>query len=118
MCSIERVFDRASNEKWKDFPMATLRLTRRGRIALVLTVMLIALIAGFTLGHGSSLAASRAHTAPRTVVVEPGETLWSVAARVAPHDDPRLVVATIESLNHLSTPTVEAGEQLIVPTVG
>lgn len=98
--------------------MATVHLTRRGRLVLVLFVMVVAVIAGLTLGHGSSLAASRSHAKPHQVVVESGETLWSVAARIAPHSDPRLVVADIESLNHLSTPSVEAGQQLVVPTIG
>jgi hypothetical protein len=98
--------------------MATLRLTRRGRLVLVMTVMMIAVIAGFTIGRGSSLAASGARHHQQRVLVEPGETLWSVAARVAPHDDPRLVVADIEALNHLSGGEVEAGQQLLVPTVG
>ena len=98
--------------------MATLRLTRRGRLVLVLFVVALATLAGFTLGHGSSLAASSARPVRHTVVVHNGETLWSVAARVAPHQDPRLVVAQIESLNHLSTPSVEAGQQLVLPTAG
>jgi LysM repeat protein len=52
------------------------------------------------------------------VVVQPGETMWSVAVRVAPQVDPRLVVADIQSLNHLSSAGVEPGEQLLVPTFG
>ena len=98
---------------------SVVRLTRRGRVVLVLTVMTLLVLAGFTLGHSSSLAAGR--PAPSThhhVVVAPGETLWSVAVRVAPHDDPRLVVADIESLNHLKTATVEVGQQLLVPSIG
>jgi LysM domain len=98
---------------------SALRLTRRGRVLLVLTVMTLLLIAGFTLGRGSSLAASQAHpSAHHSVIVEPGETLWSVAVRIAPHDDPRLVVADIESLNHLPSASVEAGQQLAVPSMG
>jgi LysM domain len=95
----------------------TLRLTRRGRLALVLSVMLLLVVAGFTLGRSSSLAAGRA-TPPQHVVVAPGETLWSVAVRIAPHDDPRLVVADIESLNHLSGASVEPGQVLAVPAGG
>jgi LysM repeat protein len=95
--------------------MATVRLTRRGRIVLVFTVMMLAVIAGLTVGHGSSLAAARSHQTRHTLIVEPGETLWSVAARIAPHQDPRLVVANLESLNHLSSPAIEAGEQLVIP---
>jgi hypothetical protein len=96
---------------------SAVRLTRRGRVLLVLTVMTLLVLAGFTLGHGSSLAASRAHPQPHhSVVVEPGETLWAVAVRTAPHVDPRLVVADIESLNHLRSATVEPGQQLLIPT--
>jgi LysM domain len=98
--------------------MTTVRLTRRGRLVLVLGVMLMLVLAGFTLGHGSSLAASRAPAAHRSVTVEAGETLWGVAARVAPHDDPRIVVADIESFNHLSSAEVEPGQQLVIPTIG
>jgi hypothetical protein len=96
--------------------MASLRLTRRGRIVLVLTVLLFALIAGLTVGHGSSLAAGRSHAVRHTLIVRPGESLWSVAARIAPHQDPRLVVADLESLNNLAGPAVAPGEQLVVPS--
>jgi LysM repeat protein len=95
-----------------------IRLTRRGRLVLVVTVMTLLVLAGFTLGHGSSLAASRVPPATHhTVVVEPGETLWAVAVRIAPHVDPRLVVADIESLNHLNSAAVETGQQLRIPTL-
>ena len=97
---------------------APVRLTRRGRIVLVLFVMLLLVIAGFTLGRGSSQAAGHHRHAQRTVTVEAGETLWTVAARIAPHDDPRLVVADIQSLNHLATPSVVPGQQLLIPTIG
>jgi hypothetical protein len=98
--------------------MATVRLTRRGRVVLVMTVMFALVIAGLTLGHGSSLAASHAPAAHQRVTVEAGETLWAVAARVAPHDDPRIVIADIESFNHLQTANVEPGQQLVIPTFG
>ena len=86
---------------------------------LVLIVMTL-LVAGFMLGRGSSLAAEPAsHPAPTTRwSCEPGETMWAVAVRIAPHSDPRLVVADIESLNHLDGARCRAGEQLRVPTVG
>jgi LysM repeat protein len=49
------------------------------------------------------------------VTVQTGETLWQLAARVGPHADPRLVVAEIQRLNHLSGAAVYAGQQLRVP---
>jgi hypothetical protein len=94
------------------------RLTRRGRIVVVGFVMLLLIVAGFTLGRGSSQAMGHHRSVQHTVTVEAGESLWSVAARIAPHDDPRLVVAAITSLNHLASATVVPGQQLIVPTIG
>jgi hypothetical protein len=97
---------------------APVRLTRRGRVVVVLAVMVLAVLAGFTIGRGSSLAVGAGATHARHVVVEPGESLWSVATRVAPTRDPRAVVADLEALNHLSSPTVEPGERLAVPASG
>lgn len=49
------------------------------------------------------------------VVVQPGDTLWSVAQRADPGADPRSVVAQIKKLNGLSGDTVVAGVVLQVP---
>lgn len=92
------------------------RLTRRGRLVMVLALLGALLTAGVLLGHSPSQAAGRFHPVqPRTVTVAPGETLWSVAERIAPQVDPRLVVAQIERLNHLPGPQLLAGMQLVVP---
>jgi Tfp pilus assembly protein FimV len=101
-------------------PATALRLTRRGRLIVVLAVMALLVGVGLVLGHGSSQAAGRGSVGAtsRTLTVQPGETLWSVAARIAPHSDPRLVVADIESRNHLVGAEVRAGEQLRVPRTG
>jgi LysM repeat protein len=78
-------------------------------------VMLVA--AGIVLGQGSGQAADRhSRHAQHTLIVQRGESLWSVAARIAPHQDPRLVVADIESLNNLTSPAVTPGQQLVIPT--
>ena len=47
--------------------------------------------------------------------VHAGETLWGVARRVAPGQDPRAVVAKIRELNHLSSATLQIGQQLLIP---
>ncbi len=94
----------------------SVRLTRRGRLLVVLSVLVL-LVVGFSIGgHVSSQAASstgiqHAHT----VTVQPGESLWAVAVRIAPHADPRLVVARIAQINHLPGAEVYAGQQLVVP---
>jgi hypothetical protein len=96
---------------------ATLRLTRRGRLVVVGTV-LAGCAVGFSVGAGSTSQAGSAathHTRPAVVTVQTGESLWQLATRVAPHADPRLVVSEIERLNRLSSATVYAGQQLRVP---
>jgi hypothetical protein len=122
MRSIERAFEGKTTMANSAGSTAAvrLRLTRRGRLVLVAAVTMLAVLAGLTLGLGSSLAASSApapHAARHTVIVAPGQTLWSLATRIAPHDDPRLVVAEIESLNHLGGASVQAGQQLLVPQI-
>jgi hypothetical protein len=94
------------------------QLTRRGRLVVVLSVLAM-LVVGFSIGgHVSSQAASSTGVQhARTVTVEPGESLWAVAVRIAPHADPRLVVDRIAQINHLSADQVFAGQQLVVPEV-
>ena len=94
------------------------RLTRRGRLVVVLSVLML-LVVGFSIGgHVSSQAASSAGVQhARTVTVQPGESLWAVAIRIAPHADPRLVVDRIAQINHLAGAEVFAGQQLTVPRV-
>lgn len=94
------------------------RLTRRGRVVLVL-VVLGALLLAFWLGTlRTSLAVtgSRGGAAAHDVVVlEPGQTLWDVAERRAPRADPRITVHRIMELNELSGPLVRAGQRILVP---
>jgi LysM repeat protein len=117
MRSIEHAFEqeriRSMSSPAQSSPV---RLTRRGRIVLTALMMIGLVITGFALGHGSSQAAGPVHVVRHTVTVRAGDTLWSLAARVAPHDDPRDVVAEISSLNRLTSPLVEPGEQLVVPS--
>jgi len=93
-----------------------LRLTRRGRFAVVFTVLLAAL--GFFAMRGAPAASTVEVHHPRTttVIVSPGETVWDIANRVAPEADVRVTVSEIESLNSLSDPgTILVGQALTVP---
>ena len=65
---------------------------------------------GFALGaHGS---ADHGFT---TVVVQPGDTLWSIAAARYPGDDVRVRVQDIEAANGLAGPVIEVGQSLKLP---
>ena len=65
------------------------------------------------------MAASRPGRLPVVQhVVSPGETLWQVADRVAPREDPRDVVLRIVEANGLAGANVVAGTRLVVPVTG
>jgi nucleoid-associated protein YgaU len=49
------------------------------------------------------------------VVVQAGDTLWSIAAARYPEDDVRVRVDEIERLNGLHSPRIEVGETLRLP---
>jgi hypothetical protein len=75
---------------------------RRRRLAAVVMgigVVLAAGHAGAALG-GNSLAAPGARPRVDTHVVEPGDTLWSVARELAPASDPRPVVDALAESRH------------------
>ncbi|WP_245908453.1 LysM peptidoglycan-binding domain-containing protein [Pseudosporangium ferrugineum] len=64
--------------------------------------------------------ASRADEPPTgpapTVIVQPDDTLWSIAERVAPGRAPREVIDDIRNLNGIKGSYVYAGDTLLVPT--
>ncbi len=53
---------------------------------------------------------------PATVVVQPGQTLWQVAAEVAPTTERRAAVDALMRANSLaSAGSLVSGQQLVVP---
>ena len=97
-------------------PQGALRLTRRGRAAVLLA--LVALLFGaFAAGRTASQAAGDPERRPvlSQTTVQRGESLWTVARRVAPEQDPREVVVALRQLNGLPTSQVQAGQQLLLP---
>ncbi|GAC1445065.1 MAG: hypothetical protein NVSMB55_23950 [Mycobacteriales bacterium] len=95
------------------------RITRRGRLLLVALGALL-LLAAISVGRTGSQAATYVENGPtvQQTTVQPGETLWSVAQRIAPRNDPRDVIAQIQRINHLSTSSVQVGQQLLLPSAG
>jgi len=104
-------------------PQSAVRLTRRGRRVVVALAVLVAALAAVVVSlaaGGGALAsdhrsAGSGYQGMRQVVVEPGQTLWSLAAAADPQADPRLVIPQIVSANSLAGSAIYAGEQLWVP---
>lgn len=93
-----------------------LRATRAGGFAT--RARRVAILAGGLLLAGSTFAvvAHGSSPAPETrVVVQPGDTLWSIAAERYPSDDVRERVQDIERENGLQGPTIEVGQTLVLP---
>lgn len=95
-------------------PAARLRLTRRGRVVLVVLPSLLAL-SGLLLATAPGTAEAAQPVVSRSVVVGTGDTLWSIAERVAPETDPRDTVAALQQANGLTSATIEAGTVLVLP---
>jgi LysM repeat protein len=89
------------------------RLTRRGRV-VVIAVLVGILIGVFAIASSPGRAAtpSGAH---QVAVVQPGDTLWSIAERFVPGRDPIETIDEIRRLNGLEGSTVHPGQHLLLP---
>jgi hypothetical protein len=90
------------------------RLTRRGRVVLLALLLLLTGVVAVLVAASTGEAATPAGPAP-TVVVQPGDTLWSIAARYVPGPDPFGTIERIRQLNGLDGYTVHAGQRLQLP---
>ncbi|MFJ3958721.1 LysM peptidoglycan-binding domain-containing protein [Arthrobacter sp. NPDC090010] len=99
-----------------------MRLTRRGRFvffglpAALLLATLLTLALGALLSPAKASDSSDSTRQMATIVVQPGDTLWNIAERVAPGRDPRDVVGEIASLNGLDASQLKAGQDLFIPS--
>ena len=85
------------------------------RWVFVAVLAVVALVAG---PQAFAHDADQAGTSD-TYVVSQGETLWSIAQSLTPvGDDVRETVATIQSMNMLSSSTIMPGQQVLVPLAG
>jgi LysM domain len=93
-----------------------LRLTRRARRLAVVLALCVGVVLGSWLAPLLSGGDGGLHLAGvSSVVVEPGDTLWSIAASVADGDDVRAVVDRIQELNGLEGSAVVPGQVLRLP---
>jgi nucleoid-associated protein YgaU len=100
-----------------------IRLTRRGRLVVgglvIVTVIAAAALLWVALANRAqaSSGAGRqgsSHTLAR-IVVQPGQTLWSIASKADPYADPRTVIQEIIDENQLAGTGIHPGQVLLVP---
>jgi len=106
-------FERARGE-------GPVRLTSRGRAVVVSLAVAAAVAVCTLLATGGAAAAS--HGSPgagyqgmHQMVVEPGQTLWSIASAAEPTADPQAVIQQIVTANSLPGTVIHAGQVLWVP---
>ena len=94
------------------------RLNRRGRLARTFVVLSLAIVLGSVVsakaGAGTDAAPVKAGSFI-TVTVAPGDTVWSLANRLAAGGDVRSLVSEIISVNSLASVDVQAGQKLRIP---
>ena len=83
------------------------RLTRRGRL------LTLAIAAFAALGWSGLHATAQADAPMQRIEVKAGDTLWSIAERLAPGADPRAMVYELRSINNLDSAQLQPGQILL-----
>mgnify|MGYP002628342970 CR=1 FL=1 len=97
---------------------STITLNRRGRLVRTFVVLSLAIVLGSLVsakaGAGTD-AAPQSASSFITVTVAPGDTVWSLANRLAGGKDVRSLVSEIISVNSLVSVDVATGQKLRIP---
>jgi len=98
-------------------PRTAVRLTRRGRLVVVVAALLVAFAVGvFVTAAGSVATQHPGQPEPTKIVqVSPGDTLWDISSRLADDGQVPAMMEKIERLNALDSVDVQAGQRLVVP---
>ena len=112
LADVIRLDSRRSSGHRHHLPRAVYRRRRLGVLAsLVAVVAALILVVGGAADAGPATPPVSGHA-----VVEPGQTLWDVAAVEAPADtDPRTYLAELLALNGLDAATVPAWTVVLLP---
>jgi|SRR4051812_18646287 cell division protein YceG involved in septum cleavage len=98
-------------------PRSALRLTRRGRVVVVVVALLVAFAVGVFVTAAGSVATQHPGTPEPTRIVQvgSGDTLWGIATELADGGDVRAMIEEIKQLNALGSEALQAGQRLVVP---
>ena len=98
-------------------PQSTIvRLTRRGRIAVLLAALLTMAVLVVALSPSTTATGEAGDpVATETVTVQPGDTIWKLATDANPNGDLRQTVDDIMRLNSLPTAHLPMGSEIAVP---
>lgn len=91
------------------------RLTRRGRLVVLLLGLALALSAAVWLAAGSVASDQSGVVQVEVVTVTPGETLWDIASDAAAGGDVAAMMQRIRELNTLDSNMLVVGQEVRVP---
>lgn len=84
------------------------------RTATIVAVATLAIV-GFVNGQAAIATNDQAKAEFTYVTVLAGQSLWQIAAQVAPNEDPRDFIADVVSLNGLTDAEVVPGQRIALP---
>ncbi|MEI7798419.1 MAG: LysM peptidoglycan-binding domain-containing protein [Actinomycetes bacterium] len=102
---------------------AALTLTNRGRTVIMVSALIVAtstFAATFSAFNGAAASTTSTTTASTSVsaeeiIVQPGESYWSIAREIAPGVSTQDVIDQIHQLNPFEGSTLQAGTKILVP---
>lgn len=89
----------------RHFELPALAFRLRYAVAAMIAVIALLLLSATTMGASPQ----------QRIVVQPGDTLWSIAQSADPGGDVRSDIDRIISLNQLQSASVYPGERLLLP---
>lgn len=90
---------------------AAARFVRSATIVAVATLAVI----GIVNGQAATATNDQSKAEFTYVTVLAGQSLWQIAAEVAPNEDPRDFIADVVSLNALTSAEVVPGQRIALP---
>ena len=88
---------------------------RRCRLAATLTIAVVGAVWAPAVVVALGTGADAERVARSSYVVREGDTLWSIAERVAPDADPRPVVDALAAVNGVDAGSIVPGQLLVIP---
>ena len=81
--------------------------------SVVLTTLLLLLSISFGIEFYAHKSKSEKNSY-KTYVVKQGDTLWQIAKKTSPNEDPRKTCYKIQKVNNITT-VIHPGQELIIP---
>ena len=103
--------------------LTPVKLTSRGRTVIMVSALIVAtssFAATFSAFNGAAASTASISATPveaEQIIVQPGESYWSIARAIAPGRSTQDVIDQIHQLNPFEGSTLQAGTKILVPLI-